>query len=72
MRMRPKRRKGTERVVIWPGTTSLITMTLAGSAGISLEADLEVIFGGSGRQLKFGATFRCSRLRWDLAVDSYL
>lgn len=35
--MRPKREKGTERVVMVRGTTSRITITSAGFAGISLE-----------------------------------
>jgi hypothetical protein len=33
----PKRQKGTESVVITLGTTSRMTMTLAGSDGTSLE-----------------------------------
>jgi hypothetical protein len=41
----PKRRKGTLRVVIL-GVTSRITMTLAGSEGMSFAADLEVILEG--------------------------
>jgi hypothetical protein len=37
----PKRRKGTERVVM-PGATSRITMTFSGSAGINLLGDIAV------------------------------
>jgi hypothetical protein len=33
----PKRQKGTESVVMALGTTSRMTMTLAGSAGTSFE-----------------------------------
>ena len=42
----PKRRKGTESVVI-PGATSRITMTFSGSAGTNLLVMMVVKFGCS-------------------------
>jgi hypothetical protein len=45
----PKRRKGTLRVVML-GVTSRMTMTFAGSEGMSLAADLEVIVDDVGRR----------------------
>lgn len=43
--IKPKRLKGALNVVI-EGVTSRMTVTLAGSEGISLAADLEVMLAG--------------------------